>query len=339
MTHSNCNNNYDFIRVIAIFSVIVLHTSSGPFKVYGDNWGQFNIIISMVRWCVPVLFMLSGALLINKNESINVFFKKRASRIIIPLVFWSYVYIFFARNFHELDPAHANPNVFINPLLLFKYPAYFHLWFLYAIIGVYLMIPLLRMIAKNAQVTMYVIIMWFIWFSVIPFVRSFGYLNGNLFFIFKLDVIPLWSGFALLGFFIQKNHSMIKSSYAMLLSILGLITTIILTYFASIDGIPRETFQSYQMPNIVIMASGVYILLLKIKHPPLVVCRIAKYSFGIYLCHMLVMPFVWKISPFSNEKLVKLGAILAIPSSIITFSISLLVIYLICKIPALKRVV
>ncbi|EEZ5201784.1 TPA: acyltransferase [Escherichia coli] len=333
------NENFDFIRTVSIFSVVLLHTSAGPFKLWLDNWMQFNVIMSATRWCVPVLFMISGALLLKKDEPLVTFFRKRAKKILIPLVFWSYLYIIFARNFNELDPAHANPNVFIEPWLLLKHPAYFHLWFLYAIIGVYLMVPLLRLIAKNSQVTLYSLAMWLVWFSILPFIQSLGYLNGRLFFIFKLDVIPSWSGFALLGFFIHQNNTNIKSIYGIGLLITGLLSTILLTYVASNDGTPMETFQSYLMPNIIVMASGVYILCLKIKSPPIILCRIAKYGFGIYLCHMLVMPLVWRISLFSNEFLIAHGAALAIISSLITFSASLLIVYVISKIEIIKRVI
>lgn len=335
----NKSNAADFIRTLAIFSVVLLHTSAAPFKAWQDNWMHFNILMSATRWCVPVLFMLSGALLLKKEESIKQFFQKRTSKIIIPLLFWSYAYIFFAKYFHQLDPAHANPSTFIEPWLLLKYPAYFHLWFLYAIIGVYLMVPVLRPIVKNSQVTLYVLIMWFIWFSILPFIQSLGYLKGTLFFIFKLDIIPLWSGFALLGYFIQEHSAKIEFRYGVLFTIVGFITTITLTYMVSNDGIPKETYQSYFMPNIVVMALGVYITCSKIKEPPVIICRLSKYSFGIYLCHMLVMPFIWKVSLFSNEFLTAHGMVFTILSSLATFCASLSIVYIISKIPAIKRVV
>ncbi|MHA0919086.1 acyltransferase [Enterobacter cloacae] len=331
------NDTADFIRVLAVFSVVLLHTVSSPFKIWGDHWMQFNIVMSATRWCVPVLFMLSGALLLRKEEPLRAFFYKRSSKIIIPLIFWSYIYIIFARNFHHLDPTHANPNVYVEPWLLFKYPAYFHLWFLYAIIGVYLMTPVLRLIAKNSQVTLYTLVMWFIWFSVIPFVQSLGYLNGNLFFIFKLDVIPLWSGFALLGCFIQNNLDKLKLSQGISLAMTGFVITLLLTYIVSNDGMPKETYQSYFMPNIVVMALGVYITCSKIKEPKVIICRLSKYSFGVYLCHMLVMPLVWFL--ISNEDTLGGGWVIAIASSLVTFSISLALTFIISKTPIIKRVI
>lgn len=218
-----------------------------------------------------------------------------------------------------------------------KYPAYFHLWFLYAIISVYLMMPLLRLIAKNTHITIYALCMWFSWFSVLPFIQSYGYLTGNVFFILKLDVISLWAGFALLGFFLQEHSIRLKLRYGILLMIGGLFSTILLTYMASKDGVPKEIYQSYFMPNIIVMSSGVYISLLKCKSPPAVSTVISKYSFGVYLCHMLVMPFVWRL--ISNENVVKHGATLAILSSVTTFLICLLICRIITNIPFLRRVI
>lgn len=333
------NKSADLIRVLAIFSVVLLHTSAGPFKVWSENWMQFNILMSATRWCVPVLFMLSGALLIEKDEPLKVFFLKRASKILIPLVFWSYVYIFFARNFYELDPAHANPNVFIEPWLLLKYPAYFHMWFLYAVIGVYLMIPLLRTIAKNTMVTIYSLILWGVWFSVVPFMQTLGVLDKKVFFIFSLDVIPMWSGFALLGFFIQQNLEKIKSFIGLILMLSGFISTVILTYIVSNHGIPSETYQSYFMPNVVVMSCGIYIYISKIRKKYKIAQELAKYSFGIYLCHMVVMPLVWQIELFNNNFLVIHGAATAILSALITFTASLCIVAVFYRIPILKRAI
>jgi surface polysaccharide O-acyltransferase-like enzyme len=282
---------------------------------------------------------LSGALLIPKDEPIKTFFAKRASKIIIPLVFWSYAYILFARNFSYLDPAHANPNVYIQPWLILKHPAYFHLWFLYAIIGVYIMMPILRAIGKSTSLTTYAVVLWALWFSVLPFVQTFGYLNGHVFVIFKLDVIPLWSGFALLGHFISTRINNISAPYGWLMFIAGLIATVNLTSMASSNS-PSELYQTYYMPNIILMASGVYIIFNKINFQPRhYITKLSALSFGVYLCHMLIMPVVCQAGILSNESLIQNGALPAIASGVITFILSATTAWLISSIQFVKRVV
>ena len=84
----------DNSRLIATFAAVFLHVAAGV-VVYSNPGSQYwwagNIYNSFVRWCVPVFVMVSGALLLNPNkmESMETFYKKRLSRILIPLLFWA----------------------------------------------------------------------------------------------------------------------------------------------------------------------------------------------------------------------------------------------------------
>lgn len=84
----------NLMRTLAIFMVIVVHVCAAPFKVMDASWLSINVVDSLARWCVPVFFMLSGALLLGKDEPLSVL-KKRIIKIILPLIFWSYVYLIF----------------------------------------------------------------------------------------------------------------------------------------------------------------------------------------------------------------------------------------------------
>ncbi|MBD2598484.1 acyltransferase family protein [Nostoc spongiaeforme FACHB-130] len=79
----------DYVRVIANFFVIFLHSAAPllyQFKKIPDSyWITGNIYDSGVRMCVPLFFMLSGYLLLEKQETLETFFKKRFKRIFIPL--------------------------------------------------------------------------------------------------------------------------------------------------------------------------------------------------------------------------------------------------------------
>lgn len=92
-------------RVIAILAVVLLHVSSRVVmwsELGSNDWWYANLYDSLVRWCVPVFVMISGALLLSpeKAEPLGLFYKKRASRILFPLVFWSLFYMLwdFLRN-------------------------------------------------------------------------------------------------------------------------------------------------------------------------------------------------------------------------------------------------
>lgn len=78
---------YDEIRVIAIFAIILCHVS----RIY--PFVNSSLKLAIPSFCnilgvigVPLFFMLSGALLLNKNIELSIFLKKRLTRIIYPLI-------------------------------------------------------------------------------------------------------------------------------------------------------------------------------------------------------------------------------------------------------------
>ena len=61
----------DFIRGIGIVLVVLGHISGKPLQRFSDvtlqNWEVANIYNVIARSCVPLLFMISGALLLPRS--------------------------------------------------------------------------------------------------------------------------------------------------------------------------------------------------------------------------------------------------------------------------------
>lgn len=138
----------DWLRVIACFMVFVVH-STEPFYLGGQGsliltesdafWSSF--FDSLVRSCVPLFVIASSYLQFPVKYSTCEFFKRRAVRILIPFAIWTAVYAFVWG-----EPA----DNFRNLLLNFNYSAG-HLWFVYMLIGVYLLMPLLSKWAETVR--------------------------------------------------------------------------------------------------------------------------------------------------------------------------------------------
>ena len=128
------------MRVAACFMVFVVH-STEPFYLGGQGslildetdafWASF--FDTLVRSCVPLFVIASSYLMFPLNCSTGEFFKKRAIRILIPFILWSVVYAFACG-----EPVENFKNLLLN----FNYAAG-HLWFIYMLLGVYLLMPLL----------------------------------------------------------------------------------------------------------------------------------------------------------------------------------------------------
>ncbi len=130
----------DWMRIAACLMVFIVH-STEPFYLGGDGaliltktdafWASF--FDSFVRACVPLFIVASSYLLFPLHYSAGEFFRKRAVRILIPFIIWSLVYAF----------AFGEPVSNLKDLLLnFNYAAG-HLWFVYMLCGIYLLMPLL----------------------------------------------------------------------------------------------------------------------------------------------------------------------------------------------------
>lgn len=138
----------DWLRVAACFMVILVHCTE-PFYLGGDGsllltktdafWSSF--FDSFVRSCVPLFIIASSYLQFPIHYSTGEFFRRRAVRILIPFIIWTTVYAFVwgapAENFRNL-------------LLNFNYSAG-HLWFVYMLIGIYLLMPILSPWAEKVE--------------------------------------------------------------------------------------------------------------------------------------------------------------------------------------------
>ena len=186
----------DWLRVAACFMVFVVHATE-PFYLGGKGalildqadafWAAF--FDTLVRSCVPLFIIASSYLMFPLNYSTGEFFRKRAVRILIPFILWSVVYAFVwgepVENFKIL-------------LLNFNYAAG-HLWFIYMLLGVYLLMPLLSPWAEKVgkkELQIYLGIWLFT--TLIPLIRDWA-AGGNVSVIYGLSGVPRQALFPLWG--------------------------------------------------------------------------------------------------------------------------------------------
>ena len=136
------------MRVAACFMVIMVH-STEPFYLGGEGsliltasdgfWAAF--FDSFVRACVPLFVVASSYLQFPIHYDTGEFFKRRATRILIPFLVWTLVYAFVWG-----EPISNLKNLLLN----FNYSAG-HLWFVYMIVGLYLLMPILSPWAAKVE--------------------------------------------------------------------------------------------------------------------------------------------------------------------------------------------
>ena len=135
-----------YLRVVAIGAVVLIHTAGltyGNKELRGSGagvWWVASLATFSTKWAVPLFVMVSGALLLAPpvNRSAALFFRRRLSRIGIPLVVWHVVYITIAATILTTSP---QPRRILARLL--RGESFTGLYFFWLILGLYLITPLL----------------------------------------------------------------------------------------------------------------------------------------------------------------------------------------------------
>jgi surface polysaccharide O-acyltransferase-like enzyme len=140
-------------RIVAILMVVLGHSVVDDFEkaqLGSLNWWVDCVILVMRRWSVPLFVMISGALLLDpaKKESFGDFYRKRASRILVPLLFWSAVYTVWTALRESRQPAGWSFGQLVENLL--NGVPYYHLWYVYMLLFLYLFTPFYRLVVAGA---------------------------------------------------------------------------------------------------------------------------------------------------------------------------------------------
>jgi surface polysaccharide O-acyltransferase-like enzyme len=324
------------LRNIATFAVIVLHVTA-PFvlkfnKISFASWQLANLLDSMLRFGVPVFVMISGAVLLDRSEPLKIFLSKRLKRIFLPFLFWSIVYFIFiyAGHFQKFSMTQL-AQILIDKLLK---GTYYHLWYIYMILGIYLFIPIVRKWVQNStkQELHYFLILW----AITLFINT-----DAAKYIPSIEVLYFskYLGYLVLGYYLDKHIEINRSRSALyfMLFVLGVTLTLVSTSYLSITTNKLNiTYYNYLSPNVCLMAIGLFLLgksLLQKTNTGLM--NFDRHSYGIYLAHVLVLHYVYRIIPpfkiNTNSPLLLFTFIISV--SIVTYIVS----YFIIRILAINK--
>lgn len=138
----------DLIKIIAIFMVVYNHTDNRGFLLFTEKLNSplffFYIFLSvLVKTAVPLFFMCSGALLLEKKESISTLINKRFLKYLIILIIVSFIqYIY-----HHNSQNDFSILSFVSTIYAYQVLASY--WFLYAYLAFILMLPFIRRLATS----------------------------------------------------------------------------------------------------------------------------------------------------------------------------------------------
>lgn len=320
----------DWMRVAACFMVMLVH-STEPFYLGGEGaqiltrsdafWAAF--FDSFVRACVPLFIVASSFLQFPLHYTTGEFFRRRAVRVLIPFAIWTVVYALVwgepVENFRGL-------------LLNFNYAAG-HLWFVYMLVGLYLIMPLLSPWAEKVskkELQIYLGI-WLLT-TLLPLVRDWA-AGGELavtygpFGLPRQALYPLWGeaswngygvfyylsgmiGYLLLGLYFRRFVGQLSWGKTLAIALPAYLAGFAISFggflrrvLASGDVFPKsgtidlavrwETTWCNDTVGVALMTIAWILLFRKItadgRFYQRVLLPVSKASYGMYLCHLLVL--------------------------------------------------
>ncbi|MBQ7506773.1 MAG: acyltransferase [Lachnospiraceae bacterium] len=281
---------FDWLRLISCIGIIGLHVTgdrSDPLGIYFQGF---------FRLWLPMFFLLSGVLILTakKEENIGGFYLKRVERVVIPFFIYGAYYTCWINQGHAILEVPTQESL-LNALRLiptswqqtFTGLQYFHLWFMYEIIGLYILMPFLKkglqaMSDRMLRILMVVILVMMACQDYLPLV-GLEFSVDNYF--------AYWVLYLILGYILMKEFS--KRWYVWI-AFFGFFTWVQsirlkLTHYELTEKIGNYFDLS---PHMIISVAGtfaLFMLLEKVLTKSRIVNRVvhflAKYTLGIYLIH------------------------------------------------------
>lgn len=323
-------------------AVIILHISATKWNslpIDSWEWKIFNLYNGMVRWAVPIFVIISGALFLEHSSTIQKIYQKNILRIIAAFIFWSVIYAF-------IDYIHQGGGI-VNAIAV-AIQGHYHMWFLFMIVGLYIIVPFLQKIVESNFLIKYFLILSLLFAFVCPqtitciSILSEGlgiFLTGileDVHFHFALG----YAGYFLLGYALHRAQ--INRNLEMLIYTLGFIaftSSILLTVqISSWQHAASAVFYDNFTVNVLLEAIAIFVFAKKHYHKPNWSRKIgimAQYSFGAYLVHALIIEELYR----SLEDTILLHSpMFSIPTiAIVIFTASFIISGLLNQVPVLKK--
>lgn len=330
--------NLELIRMFSFVMVIAIHVTNYFCRAYGEiTQGEylFSLVIdTLSRVSVPCFFMLTGALLLGRDEPLEKHVK-RLAHFFLSLVVWSVIYylwnVFYMGTEYDLRE-------------ILYVPVEAHLWYLYAMIPIYFVLPFFQIMCRNMDMMMERAFLVVITTAVI-----FNYIvalqNGEAYYDFPIIGDGVYSFFVFIGYYIYKYRKHIKISQrtaAVAFTVCMAVTFGLTWGVTAVTGEHFEKTLQYGSPFLVLAGAAFFLFVIRLKKSEFnpsdkaerVIDLFSRCSFGIYLIHIL---FLDNYKKYMEP--VDLSAWIAVPVLIVSIAaVSFICVWALRKFPVGRRI-
>ena len=301
-----------YMRAVAAVSVIAIHTLNSAVIYFGNRYSiQANVAMECVEncmwWGVPCFLMITGCLMLSPDKVIDYkniygwYIPRMISVLILFGIPFSWIELIFdaqAISYTQIPTAVYN---------VLSGNTWAHLWYIYALIGIYILLPVWRLITKAANLKdlKYIVCIYIFFFMVCPVL---GVFNLDFSKILKIGIATIYPCWMFLGYMFSRKMLVVKRNIACWVLFMTCFLEIVITAVCTTKRIETKLLFSYNSLLILAQSCAIFSLLFSLKlrdKNPLkkILLSIGDKSFGIYIIHMFFVNLFYKafgIDPFSS---------------------------------------
>ena len=342
---------FSHLRIFACLGIILLHMLFASNVYFPGSMALSDTVLTkagenLLMWAVPCFLAVTGALLLDPSREVSMhqLFHRYIRRMALALLIFALLFQLYDAAVCEV-PATPAGIVLGTVSNIVQGHSWAHLWYLYLMIGLYLLLPFYKIITRHApdKLLLYLMLVWLIFISVLPLVSIWKLDMG--FYIPTTMIYPLY---LFLGYTIHTGKLSIDRLTAWTLTIGCSALLVFLTWlrYTMAEGIFDEAqlaaidqLFGYASILVVGQTAGIFALfdhsraLAETAPGPLL--TIDKCTFGIYLIHMIFIRFVFKFLGFDPYTAggPAVSALIFLGLTILFFVISGLITWLLRKVP------
>lgn len=296
----------EFLRILATLAVLLDHISLvavGAFETTNTEKWLLNSLVHVTHFAVPVFVMITGSLLLQPDKVID--YKKVLTKYVWRMVVvltvcgttFAWIEIFFESKHFAMQ------QIFQALLNMLEGKSWNHMWYLYMLIGIYLIIPIIKTAVNylDTKSLDLILLILLLFTSLLPAVEHYtGFRFGVKFPINSVYVFYLLMGYRMTTMDLSSWKPFIGAMLLIIMAYYGMGYLIYLNGYGSLSWMNK-----YNSPLMVVY-SVITFVVIKSLICPLKKQNISKLggafsrdSFGIYIFHMLWVNVIYKVVKFN----------------------------------------